>query len=178
MIEDRIKWNKRYLEGRESALHVTLTRFYNLASPGKALDIACGTGETSIFLAKKGFKVDAFDISDIAIRKARQRARREGVKVNFKSVDAEKFSYGVSKYDLIINFYFLNRNIFSKIKRSLKQNGLLIFETYNEEHTSVRPDFNPRYLLKKGELERVFRDFLLVYYCEVSNITTLVAKKP
>jgi len=93
-------------------------------------------------------------------------------------VSAEKFSFGVSKYDLIVNFYFLERKLFPKIKRSLKNGGLLIFETYNEEHLKVNPSFNPEYLLKKGELIRAFGEFVPIYYCEESNITTLVAKKP
>ena len=178
MIEDRIRWNIRYSKGRESVLHETLTRFCHLAPKGRALDIACGTGETPVYLAKKGFTVDAFDVSDVAIRKARLKARREGVRVNFKPVDVDIFSFGTSKYDLIVNFYFLNRKIFSKIKRALKRGGILIFETYNEEHLSVNPAFNPEYLLKKGELIEVFSDLVVLYYCEVSNVTTLVARKP
>ncbi|WP_457599916.1 class I SAM-dependent methyltransferase [Hydrogenivirga sp.] len=177
MIEDRLRWNRRYLEGRESALHATLTRFYHLAPQGRALDIACGTGETSIYLAKKGFKVDAFDVSDVAIKRARRRAKREGVSVNFKSADAERFSYGLLRYDLIINFYFLNRKLFPRIKRALRPGGVLIFETYNEEHRYVNPSFNPNYLLEKGELLESFGDLETLYYCEVSNITTLVARK-
>ena len=178
MIDDLLRWNRRYLEGRESALHTTLTRFYHLAPHGRALDIACGTGETSIYLAKKGFGVEAFDVSDVAIRRARQKAKREGVNVKFKPVDADKFSFGVSRYDIVLNFYFLNRGIFPKIKRSLRSGGVLIFETYNEDHSSVNPCFNPKYLLRKGELIEEFCDMDILYYCEVSNITTLVAKKP
>ncbi len=166
------------MEGRESALHATLTRFYYLAPHGRALDIACGTGETSIYLAKKGFIVEAFDISDVAIKKARQKAKREGVSVKFKPVDADRFSFGISRYDLVLNFYFLNRRIFPKIRRSLRSGGILIFETYNEEHSSVNPCFNPNYLLRKGELIDEFGDMEILYYCEVSNITTLVARKP
>lgn len=178
VIDDRLRWNRRYLEGRESALHATLTRFYHLAPYGRALDIACGTGETSIYLAKKGFSVEAFDVSDVAIRKARLKAKREGVSVKFKPLDADRFSFGVSRYNLILNFYFLNRNTFPKIKRSLKSGGVLIFETYNEDHSSVNPSFNPSYLLRKGELIEEFGDMEILYYCEVSNITTLVARKP
>ena len=177
VIEDRIRWNERYRAGRESVLHATLTRFYHLAPVGMALDIACGTGETSIFLAKKGFKVDAFDISDVAIRRARRKAREEGVRVNFKICEATKFSFKPETYDLIINFYFLERRTFPKIQRALKKGGLLIFETYNEEHLGVNPAFNPSYLLKKGELLDSFKDLELLYYCEVANITTYVGRK-
>lgn len=178
MIEDRLRWNRRYSQGRESVLHLVLTSFYQIARRGRALDIACGTGENAIFLAKKGFKVDAFDMSDVAIRKARLKAKREGVKVNFKPVGVEVFSFGLSRYDLIVNFYFLNRGIFPKIRRALKERGLLIFETYNEEHLLVNPRFNPEYLLKKGELIEEFGDLDVLYYKEVSSITTLVARKP
>jgi len=177
VIEDRIRWNERYRAGRESVLHATLTRFYHLAPVGRALDIACGTGETSIFLAKKGFKVDAFDISDVAIKRARRKAREEGVRVNFKICEATKFSFKPETYDLIINFYFLERRTFPKIQRALKKGGLLIFETYNEEHLGVNPAFNPSYLLKRGELLNSFKDLELLYYCEVANITTYVGRK-
>lgn len=175
--EDRIKWNKRYLHGRKTTLYSTLTRFYHLAPKGRALDVACGTGEVSIYLAKKGFDVDAFDISDVAIRKARLRAKREALKVNFKTLDVDLLSFGLLRYDLIVNFYFLNRSIFPKIKRALRKGGILIFETYNEDHICVNPKFNPNYLLKKGELIQAFRDLKTLYYSEIYNITTLVAQK-
>ncbi|NPA41599.1 MAG: methyltransferase domain-containing protein [Aquificae bacterium] len=178
MIEDRVRWNKKYLEGRASSLHLTLVRFYHLAKGGKALDIACGTGENSVFLAKKGFEVVAFDVSDVAVRKARRLAKREGVRVLFKPVDVKSFSFGRGRFDLILNFYFLDRSIFKRIERALKPKGILIFETYNEEHLKVKPTFNPQYLLRKGELMNSFENLEPLYYCEVSNVTTLVARKP
>ncbi len=178
MIDPRDKWNAKYREGRRSPLHSTLVRFYHLAPKGRALEIACGTGENAFFLAKKGFKVEAFDISDVAIRIARKRARREGLRLKLKSVDALKFSFPPNRYGLILNFYFLERRVLPKIKRSLISGGLLIFETYNEEHIAVNPDFNRNYLLKKGELLDSFRDFEVLYYSEISNITTLIARKP
>ncbi len=157
----RAVWNRRYSEGRRSKLHTTLLRFYHLAKIGRALDVACGTGENAIFLAKKGFQVDAVDISDVAVRIARRNARREGVRVSFKSCPAEVFSWRPERYDLIINFYFLDRRIIPKMVRSLKRGGLLIFETYNTSYLNVKPDFNPEFLLRHGEILELTKPFLL-----------------
>ena len=119
-----------------------------------------------------------FDVSDVAIRKARTKAKKEGVKVKFRRIEAEKFSFGVCEYDLILNFYFLDRGLFPKIRRALKRGGVLIFETYNEDYLDVNPEFKREYLLSRGELLREFIGMDVLYYSEVSNITTLVVKKP
>ena len=176
-LKDRDRWNEKYKQGWRTSLNATLLRFYQLASKGKALDIACGSGDNSIFLAEKGFSVDAFDISDEAIKIANALALKRGVKVNLLMSDIESFPFKGEYYDLIINFYFLDRNSFSKITASLKQGGLLIFETYNEKHLLSKPSFNRSYLLREGELRKVFKELEIVYYEEASNITTLVAKK-
>ncbi len=178
MTDPRKKWNQRYLEGRRSSLHRTLLQFYPLAPVGRALDVACGTGENAIFLAKKGFDVDGIDISDVAIKIARETAKKEGVTVNFKPCPVEVFSWKPEAYDLIVNFYFLERSLFPKILRSLRRGGVLIFETYNVNHLKLNPDFNREYLLDIGELIRAFKDLNIVYYSEVSNVTTLVGVKP
>ena len=51
--------------------------------PGRALDIGCGLGIQSIYLAQEGFKVTGIDISETAIRQAKQRARRRRASVRF-----------------------------------------------------------------------------------------------
>lgn len=44
-------------------------KFYRLSRKGKALDIAAGLGRNSLFLAEKGFEVDAVELSDVAVEK-------------------------------------------------------------------------------------------------------------
>jgi SAM-dependent methyltransferase len=58
-----------------------------LLKPCRALDVGCGTGGLVVYLAKKGFDVTGVDISAVAIRKARARAIREGVKANLIKMD-------------------------------------------------------------------------------------------
>ena len=177
MIEERKKWNQRYLKGRRSPLHTTLIKFYKFAKPGKALDIACGTGENSIFLAEKGFEVIGVDVSDVAIKRARIEARKKGAQVKFKPIYALKFSYHPDTYNLLINFYFLERRLFPKISRCIKSGGVLIFETYNKKHSLNNPYFPKEYLLTTQELIRSFREFEILHYSEEGAITTFVGIK-
>jgi SAM-dependent methyltransferase len=55
--------------------------------PCKALDIGCGTGDNSIWLAQKNFQVTGIDISKIAIEKATEKASKTDVKCTFTVVD-------------------------------------------------------------------------------------------
>lgn len=50
---------------------------------GSILDVGCGTGENSLFLAGLGHEVWGVDSSVLAIRKAKAKSKERGVKVNF-----------------------------------------------------------------------------------------------
>jgi len=53
----------------------------------KALDIGCGTGDNSIWLAKNHFQVTGTDTSDIAVQKAKEKASQAGVECDFRLID-------------------------------------------------------------------------------------------
>jgi SAM-dependent methyltransferase len=53
----------------------------------KVLDIGCGTGDNSVWLAQNGFKVVSTDTSDIALEKAEEKASKAGVECDFFLVD-------------------------------------------------------------------------------------------
>lgn len=55
--------------------------------PCKVLDIGCGTGDNSLWLARNGFQVTGTDTSDIAIDKAKEKASKAGVACDFVLVD-------------------------------------------------------------------------------------------
>lgn len=175
--EDKERWEERYKKGWRSSLHKTLVDFYSLAKVGRGLELACGTGENALFLASKGFQVDAIDISCTAMEMAKQEAKKRGLKVNFICADLESYELLEDTYDLIINFYYLNRDLCPKIVKALKVGGILIFETYNYKHLCIREDFNPEYLLKEGEILEFFKGLEVICYREEFNISTLVGRK-
>ncbi len=131
---------------------------------GRALDIACGEGRNAIYLARKGFDVDAIDISDAALEKGRTAAG--GFKINFIAADLEAFQISENSYDLIINFNYLQRPIVSDIRRGLKVGGYIVFETYTLEQQQFGSPRNPEFLLKPNELLTMFKDLHIIYYRE------------
>ena len=53
----------------------------------KALDVGCGTGDNTIWLAQNRFQVIGTDVSDIAIEKAKEKASKANVKCDFILAD-------------------------------------------------------------------------------------------
>lgn len=58
------------------------------AEPGRAVDLACGNGRNSVWLARRGWRVHAVDISTVAIEQARERSAQAGVEVGWAVGDA------------------------------------------------------------------------------------------
>ncbi len=164
----RSKWNKRYEKlDKIPPVSATLVRFYTLASEKRALDIACGVGHNALFLAKRGFKVDAIDVSSVALQKM---TKDENIKPIL--ADITQYELPKERYGLVFCANFLERSIFSKIKRTLAPNGILIYETF-----TYKSQINPAYALKRNELLQIFEDFEIFYYELKEKRAAIVAKK-
>jgi len=171
MRADRRRWDKRF--GRkEFALgkepNPFLKKHIHLLPKGKTLDMAAGEGRNAVFLAQNGFEVDAVDISEKGLKKARKLAREKGVKINTFLVDLDQHPIGKERYDLIVNFYFLRRRLIPRIKKGLKKGGKVIFETYLLEHRKLGTGGpkQAKYFLKPNELLGLFKDFRILFYRE------------
>jgi len=153
-VEDRERWDKKYKNNHPIPTKIAdvVENYYNLAEGKQALDIACGTGRNAKFLAQKGFEVDALDISPVAL---------EGLKnienINPKEVDFDTYTLKESSYDLIVCTYYLNRSLFPKIEKALKESGIFIFETFMHHPDNTKVPSNKSFLLEDGELERKFK---------------------
>lgn len=91
--------------------------------PGTALHLACGVGRHSLWLAGKGGKVTAVDISDVAIEKLNLAAIENDVEVDFVVADLALIKFETLKFDLIVLYYHEDRSMYSKIIKSLKSVG-------------------------------------------------------
>lgn len=96
----------------------------------KILDYGCGNGIHSIHLAKMGARVYGIDLSEKSLEIARERAKREGVKVEFILMDCENLKFPKNFFDIVFDggtFSSLDLNkVFPEITKVLKPNGFLV----------------------------------------------------
>lgn len=169
--DDRKRWDEKHASrhGHEEP-SLFLRRIFEShawrVQPGRALDIATGKGRNALFLAERGFQVEAVDISEVALREARRRAAERNISVTFRQADLDSVELPATAYDLILNFNFLLRPLISKIRRALKPGGHIVFETYLDDQGALGHPRNPAYLLRPNELLELFRDFRILYYRE------------
>jgi len=126
--------------------------------PGKrALDLACGEGRNSIYLASRGFSVVGLDISEAGLEKARSWMEREDVQIEFRLTDLQDYVF-TECFDLIINFNFLLRDLIPKAVEALSPGGVMVFDTLLDS-PYVPTTHKKEHLLQPGELLRIFRSF-------------------
>jgi tellurite methyltransferase len=119
--KDRQKWDARYRSNiGETDASSLVKRYWHLAPIGKALDIACGNGRNSLFLAGKGFSVDAVDISAVAIHHL---AGETPDNLNVVRADLDTWTMPENRYDLVLSIRFLDRRLFPMIQSGLKPEG-------------------------------------------------------
>ena len=76
--------------------------------PGRAIDLGCGTGANTRFLAAKGFEVTGVDFAKAAIEKAEERAQQEGVKVSYIVDDLTDLHNVSGTFDFLVDYGVLD----------------------------------------------------------------------
>ncbi len=71
--------------------------------PGRALDLGCGTGTNSLYLAQHGFQVVGVDFSPKAVALARSKQRQTGLPVEFVNADVTRLDFLKEPFDLILD---------------------------------------------------------------------------
>ncbi len=164
MADDRGKWDARYAGpgfylGPDPSpfLAENIALIKSLAPGKKALDIACGEGRNSIFLARHGFAVTGADISGEGLAKADRWAKGAGLAISFLCLDLAAYEF-TETYDLIINFNFLMRDLIPRMVAALNPGGMIVFDTILDT-PSLEGSHNKAYLLQPGELRAIFSSF-------------------
>jgi len=188
MSKFKNKWNQLY-EGSGfvySAEPIRLLKdHWQRLRKGKALDLAMGEGRNAVFLAQNGFEVTGFDISDVAVEKAKKLAYDKGVKIEAKVADLDLFIFPIFAFDTVIVSYFkpISR-YYSEIYRTLTQGGTVLIESYTTDQLLREPveAFENRDYYHPNELLKQLKDFRILFYNEDEidgkSIAQCIAKKP
>ena len=104
----------------------------------RVLDVATGTGNLAIPLARRGALVTGLDIAPNLLLQARQRAAAEGLSIRFDEGDAEAMPYEYAAFDVVVSMFgamFAPRPyvVASEMARVLRPGGLLAMANWNPE---------------------------------------------
>jgi tellurite methyltransferase len=124
------------------------------ASPGRAADLACGSGREAVYLARLGWQIDAVDILPDALERAQALASRNGVVIRTVRHDLTGgIPLGRGQYDLVTMFRYLQRPLTEAVEL-LRPGGVLIVETFHVSDAGDGSRDRSR-LIADGELARL-----------------------
>lgn len=147
---------------------------------GRVLDVGCGTGENSLYLASLGFEVWGIDSAPTAIKKAKEKAKERKITVNFLVSDALKLQSLQNKFDTVIDcglfhvFSDEERPVFAASLSSALYPGGNYFMLCFSEHESG--SYGPR-RVTQAEIRATFgRGWKINYIREAELETTFGAE--
>ena len=163
------KWDAIYADQQcdlLSAAEVVEQNIHLLPASGVALDMACGLGANAIRLAMHGLNVHAWDVSSVALEKINQYSQQHGLGIVTKNKDVENNPPNENSYNVVVVSNFLYRPILNSICNSLKQDGLLFYQTFTTQKVESIGPTNPDYLLNRNELLAACSDMEILVYRE------------
>ena len=166
--EDRSKWNQRYREDsyRKTNPVDLLTRWLPQIPPGRALDVACGAGRNSLFLAEAGFEVDAIDISAVGLQRVAQQADERGLAIRLIEHDLDLPFEFECDYDLILVLWFVDLDLVTRLCDCLAPGGYLISEEHLQTDAQVIGPSSAEFRVASGALRAAVAGLDILLYEE------------
>jgi len=174
----RTKWNLRHAEaeGVGDTPRVLRDNLHLLPARGDALDLACGRGAGALLLARHGLRVQAWDLSEVAIERLVAEARQQGLRNLYAKVrDVIQAPPEPNGFDLILVSFFLERGLAPQLIDALRPGGLLFYQTFTRAAVSAFGPSNPEYRLGDNELLRLFPRLTVRFYREDGRLGDLGA---
>jgi SAM-dependent methyltransferase len=179
MHDDGTRWDDRYRSAsppRPLAPDARTDLLELLPDTGVAIDIACGLGSQSLWLAQRGLDVVALDVSPIAIDALREAARAAGL---IDRIDARVTDLDIglpaepTAADVIVCQRFRQPSIYAEIAERLAVGGIAIVTVLSEVGTDSPGPFHA----PPGELIAAFDGFDILDARENGGVATIVARR-
>lgn len=126
---------------------------WRVPGSGKLLELGCGAGDLSLWLAQQGYQVWGVDIAPTAVQWAREKAEQRGVQVHFAVGDVLSLDdYADDFFDLVLDGCCLHciigddrRRLLASALRVLKPGGLFLVKTMcnGPKTPEMKPNFDP-----------------------------------
>src|SRR5665213_1528694 len=137
---DPQNWNKRYAENESvygTEPNVFFKNFINTHKSGSILLAAEGEGRNAIYAASKGWQVDAFDFSELAVKKALKLAAEKKIILHYEIMNIEDFRPR-KQYDTVALIYVhlpenIRKEFHQRVYESIKPGGYLVLEAFAKE---------------------------------------------
>lgn len=146
-----------------------------LKKDSKILDLGCGEGKDSFFLAKQNFDVTSVDISEIGIKKLNQYSKINNLNIKTHISDIKSYLTKCESFDFIYAINILQlidvKNVYDVInnmKEKTKPNGYNIIASFiaeNEKQKEFMLSKN-KYFFDEGELKKLYSDWKILFYEE------------
>ena len=183
---ERERWDERYRteEFEPSMSPSPLLRAYIDALPsGRALDVATGTGRNALALAENGHDVDAIDISEEALERARENERERNRKrergnrsersedgplaIKWIRADSDEYDFPESTYAAVNVSYYHGLDRLADIKQALSPGGMLLYEHHLRSAEAIESGpSTDRFRFGSNELLRACLDLTILRYEE------------
>ena len=170
---DRKKWDMRYREGayaERSHPSVWLVECLAMMQPPvhMALDLACGAGRNSLYLASQGYDVDAVDIAATALLQGSQAAELASIKsIQWIEQDLDDgLPDELSGYGLVIMVRYLDIALLREAAKRLVPGGYLLAEVHLQSDQPVAGPSSAAFRAAAGELRSAGADLEIIDYSE------------
>ena len=129
----------------------------------KGLDLACGSGRDSVYMAANGWSMTSVDYSESALERLQALAETNRQRVNVKKIDLQRDPLKLDRlreqYSAVVVIRYLHRELFEQLRSLIAPKGFIIYQTFLTGCEQFGSPKNPRFLLKSGELAELFSDF-------------------
>ncbi len=184
MLTDIERWDRKYRNVKNTPPAAPDEVLSELATwlngEGWALDVACGRGANTGFLASLGYEALGIDCSREALTQARYHFRDSST--HWLAADFDQFFFPQSFFDVVVVVRFLDRKLTSALVESLVPGGLLFHRTFNVNHLKNAASINPRFVLAREELLDLYADLELVatndHTDNIETLSFILASKP